>query len=69
MNSPYYQQRFLVCRHKRSGLCCFHQTVDSHLSSVLYSSISVSKLEPELRDSIQSKYGDAVQLVYFNKGL
>uniref|UniRef100_A0A674NYF1 Sideroflexin 2 n=1 Tax=Takifugu rubripes TaxID=31033 RepID=A0A674NYF1_TAKRU len=32
-------------------------------------SIAVSKLEPELRDSIQSKYGDAVQLVYFNKGL
>lgn len=31
MNSAYYQQRFLVCRRKRSGLCWFHQTVDSHL--------------------------------------
>lgn len=69
MNSPYYQQCFLVCRHNRSGLRWFHQTVDSHFFSVLSSSIPVSKLEPELRDSIQSKYGDAVKLVYFNKGL
>lgn len=67
--SPYYQQPFLVCGHTGSGLRRFHQTVDSHPFSVLYSSIAVSKLEPELRDSIQSKYGDAVQLVYFNKGL
>lgn len=33
------------------------------------SSMAVSKLEPELRDSIVSQYGDAVQRVYFNKGL
>uniref|UniRef100_A0A3P9N7D3 Sideroflexin 2 n=1 Tax=Poecilia reticulata TaxID=8081 RepID=A0A3P9N7D3_POERE len=32
-------------------------------------SMAVSKLEPELRDSIVSQYGDKVQLVYFNKGL
>lgn len=43
--------------------------VDSDLFSVFHSSIAVSKLEPELRDSIRSKYGDAVKLVYFNKGL
>lgn len=41
----------------------------SNLFSVFYSSIAVSKLEPELRDSIRSKHGDTVQLVYFNKGL
>lgn len=35
----------------------------------VYSSMAVSKLEPELRDSIVSKYGDKVQKVYFNKGL
>uniref|UniRef100_A0A672F988 Sidoreflexin n=1 Tax=Salarias fasciatus TaxID=181472 RepID=A0A672F988_SALFA len=33
------------------------------------SSMAVSKLEPDLRDSIRSQYGDAVQHVYFNKGL
>ncbi|KAA8581369.1 hypothetical protein FQN60_002950 [Etheostoma spectabile] len=32
-------------------------------------SMAVSKLEPELRDSIMSQYGDGVQRVYFNKGL
>uniref|UniRef100_A0A8C9X7G9 Sidoreflexin n=1 Tax=Sander lucioperca TaxID=283035 RepID=A0A8C9X7G9_SANLU len=32
-------------------------------------SMAVSKLEPELRDVIVSQYGDAVQRVYFNKGL
>ncbi|KAL6094378.1 sfxn2 [Pungitius sinensis] len=32
-------------------------------------SMDVSKLEPQLRDSIVSRYGDAVQRVYFNKGL
>ncbi|KAM9426196.1 sideroflexin-2 isoform 1-T4 [Pholidichthys leucotaenia] len=32
-------------------------------------SLAVSKLEPELRDSIRSKYGDGIQQVYFNKGL
>lgn len=32
-------------------------------------SMSVSKLEPELRDSIMSQYGNSVQQVYFNKGL
>uniref|UniRef100_A0A665VFM4 Sideroflexin 2 n=1 Tax=Echeneis naucrates TaxID=173247 RepID=A0A665VFM4_ECHNA len=32
-------------------------------------SMAVSKLEPELRDSIVSQYGDKVQRVYFNKGL
>uniref|UniRef100_A0A8C3GAW5 Sideroflexin 2 n=1 Tax=Cyclopterus lumpus TaxID=8103 RepID=A0A8C3GAW5_CYCLU len=32
-------------------------------------SMAVSKLEPELRASIVSQYGDAVQRVYFNKGL
>ncbi|XP_069016363.1 sideroflexin-2 isoform X2 [Embiotoca jacksoni] len=32
-------------------------------------SMAVSKLEPELRDSIASQYGDSVQRVYFNKGL
>uniref|UniRef100_A0AAQ6A769 Sideroflexin 2 n=1 Tax=Amphiprion ocellaris TaxID=80972 RepID=A0AAQ6A769_AMPOC len=32
-------------------------------------SMSVSKLEPELRDSIVSRYGSSVQQVYFNKGL
>ncbi|XP_026206678.1 sideroflexin-2 [Anabas testudineus] len=32
-------------------------------------SMAVSKLEPELRDSIISQYGDGVQRVYFNKGL
>uniref|UniRef100_A0A672F463 Sidoreflexin n=1 Tax=Salarias fasciatus TaxID=181472 RepID=A0A672F463_SALFA len=32
-------------------------------------SMAVSKLEPDLRDSIRSQYGDAVQHVYFNKGL
>ncbi|XP_060698493.1 sideroflexin-2 isoform X1 [Hemiscyllium ocellatum] len=32
-------------------------------------SMKVSKLEPELRDSITAKYGDKVKYVYFNKGL
>uniref|UniRef100_UPI003AACDD0F sideroflexin-2-like n=1 Tax=Centroberyx gerrardi TaxID=166262 RepID=UPI003AACDD0F len=32
-------------------------------------SIAVSKLEPELRNSIASQYGEKVQYVYFNKGL
>ncbi|MBN3321894.1 SFXN2 protein, partial [Atractosteus spatula] len=32
-------------------------------------SMAVSKLEPELRDSIHSQYGDSVRYVYFNKGL
>ncbi|XP_078079289.1 sideroflexin-2 [Mustelus asterias] len=32
-------------------------------------SMTVSKLEPELRDSIITKYGDKVNCVYFNKGL
>ncbi|KAM6956673.1 sideroflexin-2-like [Aplochiton taeniatus] len=31
--------------------------------------MAVSKLEPELRDSIVSKYGDSMRYVYFNKGL
>ncbi|KAM9773725.1 sideroflexin-2 [Syngnathus typhle] len=31
--------------------------------------LAVSKLEPELRDSITAKCGDSVQCVYFNKGL
>uniref|UniRef100_A0A3B3BMC5 Sidoreflexin n=1 Tax=Oryzias melastigma TaxID=30732 RepID=A0A3B3BMC5_ORYME len=32
-------------------------------------SMAVSNLEPELRDSIVSQYGDSVKQVYFNKGL
>ncbi|XP_067858174.1 sideroflexin-2 [Heptranchias perlo] len=32
-------------------------------------SMAVSKLEPELRDSIIAKYGGKVKCVYFNKGL
>ncbi|XP_064419016.1 sideroflexin-2 [Latimeria chalumnae] len=32
-------------------------------------SMAVSKLEPELRDSVMAKFGDKVQYVYFNKGL
>uniref|UniRef100_A0A8C7XWY8 Sideroflexin 2 n=1 Tax=Oryzias sinensis TaxID=183150 RepID=A0A8C7XWY8_9TELE len=32
-------------------------------------SMAVSKLEPELRDSIISQYGDSIKQVYFNKGL
>ncbi|XP_020792206.2 sideroflexin-2 [Boleophthalmus pectinirostris] len=32
-------------------------------------SMAVSKLEPELRESILSKYGDGIKYVYFNKGL
>uniref|UniRef100_A0A8C1W6M5 Sideroflexin-2-like n=1 Tax=Cyprinus carpio TaxID=7962 RepID=A0A8C1W6M5_CYPCA len=32
-------------------------------------SMAVSKLEPELRESIISQYGDRVSYVYFNKGL
>ncbi|XP_072312608.1 sideroflexin-2 [Eucyclogobius newberryi] len=32
-------------------------------------SLAVSKLEPELRDSIASRYGDRIKYVYFNKGL
>uniref|UniRef100_H3A105 Sidoreflexin n=1 Tax=Latimeria chalumnae TaxID=7897 RepID=H3A105_LATCH len=35
----------------------------------LRSSMAVSKLEPELRDSVMAKFGDKVQYVYFNKGL
>lgn len=31
--------------------------------------MAVSKLEPELRESIVSQYGDRVRFVYFNKGL
>uniref|UniRef100_A0A672MA58 Sideroflexin-2-like n=1 Tax=Sinocyclocheilus grahami TaxID=75366 RepID=A0A672MA58_SINGR len=31
--------------------------------------MAVSKLEPELRESIISQYGDRVSYVYFNKGL
>lgn len=41
----------------------------SVLSSSSCSSMAVSKLEPELRDSIRSQYGDSIQHVYFNKGL
>uniref|UniRef100_A0A3B3SS65 Sidoreflexin n=1 Tax=Paramormyrops kingsleyae TaxID=1676925 RepID=A0A3B3SS65_9TELE len=32
-------------------------------------SMAVSKLEPELRDSIVSQYGDSIRYIYFNKGL
>uniref|UniRef100_A0A8C4RN57 Sidoreflexin n=1 Tax=Erpetoichthys calabaricus TaxID=27687 RepID=A0A8C4RN57_ERPCA len=32
-------------------------------------SIAVSKLEPELRESIQERYGNTLEYVYFNKGL
>lgn len=32
-------------------------------------SLAVSKLEPELRESIVSRYGDNIKYVYFNKGL
>uniref|UniRef100_A0AAY4B3X4 Sidoreflexin n=1 Tax=Denticeps clupeoides TaxID=299321 RepID=A0AAY4B3X4_9TELE len=32
-------------------------------------SLATSKLEPELRESITSQYGDKVKYVYFNKGL
>lgn len=32
-------------------------------------SLAVSKLEPELRESIVSRYGDNMKYVYFNKGL
>uniref|UniRef100_A0A671L4C5 Sideroflexin 2 n=1 Tax=Sinocyclocheilus anshuiensis TaxID=1608454 RepID=A0A671L4C5_9TELE len=32
-------------------------------------SMAVSKLEPELRESIISQYGEHVSYVYFNKGL
>lgn len=39
------------------------------VSSSSCSSMAVSKLEPELRDSIMSQYGDSVRHVYFNKGL
>lgn len=41
----------------------------SVLSSSSCSSMAVSKLEPELRDSIRSQYGDSIRHVYFNKGL
>lgn len=44
-------------------------SVLTSLSLLCRSSMAVSKLEPELRDSIVSQYGDAVQHVYFNKGL
>uniref|UniRef100_A0A4W5JS80 Sideroflexin 2 n=1 Tax=Hucho hucho TaxID=62062 RepID=A0A4W5JS80_9TELE len=37
--------------------------------SLSFSSMAVSKLEPELRESILCRYGDSVQYVYFNKGL
>uniref|UniRef100_A0A8C7HTH0 Sidoreflexin n=1 Tax=Oncorhynchus kisutch TaxID=8019 RepID=A0A8C7HTH0_ONCKI len=37
--------------------------------SLSFSSMAVSKLEPELRESILCHYGDSVQYVYFNKGL
>ncbi|KAG2462787.1 SFXN2 protein, partial [Polypterus senegalus] len=32
-------------------------------------SIAVSKLEPDLRESIQERYGNTLKYVYFNKGL
>ncbi|XP_072042588.1 sideroflexin-2-like [Amphiura filiformis] len=32
-------------------------------------SIAVDKLEPDLREEIYNKYGNAIQRVYFNKGL
>ncbi|XP_026866192.2 sideroflexin-2 isoform X2 [Electrophorus electricus] len=32
-------------------------------------SMAVSKLEPDLRESINSQYGDRISHVYFNKGL
>lgn len=32
-------------------------------------SMAIEKLEPSLRDEIRTKYGEAVQKVYFNKGL
>ncbi|XP_033840268.1 sideroflexin-2 [Periophthalmus magnuspinnatus] len=32
-------------------------------------SMAVSKLEPELREYIVSKYGESIKYVYFNKGL
>uniref|UniRef100_A0A3B3I789 Sidoreflexin n=1 Tax=Oryzias latipes TaxID=8090 RepID=A0A3B3I789_ORYLA len=41
------------------GLCSF----------LCFVSMAVSKLEPELRDSIISQYGDSIKQVYFNKGL
>lgn len=34
-----------------------------------HSSLALSSLELELRDSIVTKHGDKVPYVYFNKGL
>lgn len=59
-----YEWHFLICRQQQSNISWVYSDF-----SVFYSSIAMSKLEPELRDSVRSKYGDAVQLVYFNKGL
>lgn len=64
MISPHYEWHFLACRHQQSNISWVYSDFP-----VFYSAIAVSKLEPELRDSVRSKYGDAVQLVYFNKGL
>ena len=36
---------------------------------VLCSSIAVSKLEPDLRKSLQEKFGDSLPRVFYNKGL
>lgn len=77
-NSAWANTPALVCLIKQSTFwpCfssfCFpvHIPSSSPLSvSVYNSSMAVSKLEPELRDSIVSQYGDTVQRVYFNKGL
>uniref|UniRef100_A0A669ELP0 Sidoreflexin n=1 Tax=Oreochromis niloticus TaxID=8128 RepID=A0A669ELP0_ORENI len=70
--------KFMQVRPLTTTLCFVlicKQTFDcaplflSVLSSSSCSSMAVSKLEPELRDSIRSQYGDSIRHVYFNKGL
>uniref|UniRef100_A0A8C9VST6 Sidoreflexin n=1 Tax=Scleropages formosus TaxID=113540 RepID=A0A8C9VST6_SCLFO len=51
------------------GVLTAEPTAKPLLPFSVFSSMAVSKLEPELRDAIVSQHGDAVRYVYFNKGL
>uniref|UniRef100_A0A3P9ACB8 Sidoreflexin n=1 Tax=Esox lucius TaxID=8010 RepID=A0A3P9ACB8_ESOLU len=55
----------------REGITFLHGPLQVMMNAVqiFLFSMAVSKLEPELRESIVSRYGDRVPYVYFNKGL
>uniref|UniRef100_A0A4W4EJZ4 Sidoreflexin n=1 Tax=Electrophorus electricus TaxID=8005 RepID=A0A4W4EJZ4_ELEEL len=64
------QWRRLVLRESHApGLCLIFMVPAACSLFPQRCSMAVSKLEPDLRESINSQYGDRISHVYFNKGL